>query len=124
MLDIVNRHRRETTYNWIWTALFSAIFAGSATDIFYNRSEIELRFRGEDLNLVTSDWVVILSIVWSEFAFCLIAIFLNEWFQYTTKCPCVRRRESGNYRFVLGWRQIEGFVILLSAAGKFYGTLV
>ena len=46
--------RRETTYNWIWIGIFSAIFAGAATDMYRNRDDIELRFQGEVLILQVS----------------------------------------------------------------------
>jgi hypothetical protein len=41
-------HTTARLHNWLWTALFSSVFAGSATDIFYNRDDIELRW--ENLN--------------------------------------------------------------------------
>jgi hypothetical protein len=112
---IMNSHNRDTTYNWLWTALFSSIFAGSATDIFYNRRDIELRFGGEILTLDSRDWYFILTAVWAEVGICLMAVFFNEWSSQSPQCPCAKR-----FRCVLGWRQIEGLVIFIWATGKFY----
>lgn len=123
LAELVNRHHRETTYNWMWTALFSLIFAGSATDIYYNRAELELRFNGETLNLDSGDWILILTLVWAEVGLCVAAVFFNEFFRQKRECPCVRKGENGNYRFVFGWRQIEGLLILISAGAKFFVIL-
>jgi hypothetical protein len=120
---IMNSHNRETTYNWLWTALFSSVFAGSATDIFYNRDDIELRFGGKILTLSDRDWYFILSAVWAEVILCILAVFLNEWFPESPQCPCGRQRQGGIFRCIFGWRQIEGLVILIWAAGKFYVIL-
>jgi hypothetical protein len=120
---IMNSHNRETTYNWLWTALFSSVFAGSATDIFYNRNDIELRFGGKILTLSDRDWYFILSAVWAEVILCILAVFLNEWFPESPQCPCGRQRQGGIFRCIFGWRQIEGLVILIWAAGKFYVIL-
>lgn len=115
---------RETTYNWVWTCFFSYIFAGSATDMYYNRDEIVLRYNGDALDLVTKDWIIILSVVWSEVAVCLTAIMLNESsFQTSWQLPCVVTRSTGNYRCVLGWRQLEGVVIGLATGCKFWVIL-
>lgn len=118
-----NYHCRETTYNWLCTAVFSAIFAASSTDMYYNRSEINIRLRGEALNLTANDWTIILGVVWGEFVVCLLAIALNEWLIVSYRLPCRCHRPSGDYRCVLGWRQIEGLVILIAMGGKFYVIL-
>ena len=76
-------HHRETTYNWLWVGFFSCIFAGAATDIYWNRHNIILRFRGDALTLVQSDWIVILSVVWSEVALCGLAIVMNHCTTYS-----------------------------------------
>lgn len=54
MEDMVSQWRRETTYNWIWIGIFSAVFAGAATDMYRNREDIELRLQGETLELEVS----------------------------------------------------------------------
>jgi hypothetical protein len=114
---------RETTYNWMWIWVFSALFAGSATDMYYNRENIVLRYRGQPLDLVHKDWIIILSVVWSETALCLIAIYLNERMETSCRLPCYVRRSTGTYRCVLGWRQWEGFVLLVATACKFWVIL-
>lgn len=123
---------RETTYNWLWIGFFSCIFAGAATDIFYNRSEIVLQFRGETLRLQGHEWVTILIVVWAEVVLCFLAVALNE----TQSCvfspgsgrsvwqlPCVVRRPTGSYRCVLGWRQWEGVALILATGLKFWVIL-
>jgi hypothetical protein len=116
---ISNSHARETTYNWLWTTLFAIIFAESATDIYYNRREIELRFGGEILNLDDRDWYFILTAVWLEVVVCVMAIFLNEWLPQWAQCSCGRQQPGGIFRCVFGWRQIEGLVVLIWAAANF-----
>jgi hypothetical protein len=114
---------RETTYNWIWISFFSFIFAGAATDMYYNRDQIVLRFRGQPLDLATKDWTIILSVVWSEVTLCLTAIVLNESFQTSWRLPCVVSRRDHKYRCVFGWRQLEGPVLLISTGCKFWVIL-
>lgn len=118
---------RETTYNWLWTAVFSAILAGATTDIYYNRDQIPLRLRGQELNLDQNDWIVVLSVIWAEFTVCLLAIVFNEkfrLFQDSWAFPCRCRRRSGTYQCVFGWRQLEGWIILLNIGGKLWIILV
>jgi hypothetical protein len=144
---------RETTYNWLWVGFFSCIFAGASTDIYWNRHNIILRFRGDALTLVQSDWVVILSVVWSEVALCGFAIAMN----YCTSCSntkiiqqplsyrlpsfLITRNDDNRtdntatattnsnqynherYICVFGWRQMEGLLILMSTGLKFWVIL-
>ena len=44
------------TYNWMWSFFFVVAFAGAATDIFYNRSELTIRHKGEVIDLTNQDW--------------------------------------------------------------------
>jgi len=126
---VINHQRRETTYNWIWTAFFSIIFSGAVTDIYYNRNEIEVASTGQalgqvdELNLSADGWVTVLIVVWTEVAVCLLAIALNVYCYKLTPLPCRCRRKSEYYRCVVGWRQLEGLVILLALGGKFYVIL-
>lgn len=124
------KQERETTYNWVWTAIFSCIMAGAATDIYLNRYDIELKYQDEPVQLVDKDWNVILSVVWTEVGMCVLAIYLNEYCSNAWKLPCrIRHRsnnnndDAGTYRCVCGWRQIEGFVILVASGCKFYVIL-
>lgn len=120
---------RETTHNWMWICMFSIIFAGSATDIYINRSDIVLRYRGQPLALVNQDWIIILSVVWSEVALCLMAIVFNEYFHTLSssscRLPCVVSRPAGKgrYRCVFGWRQFEGFILVVATGCKFWVIL-
>jgi hypothetical protein len=127
------QQERETTYNWIWTAIFSCIMAGAATDIYINRYNIELKYQDQTVQLVDKDWNIILSVVWSEVGMCILAIYLNEHCSNAWKLPCRIRPRSNNhdnnnndrdtYRCVCGWRQIEGLVILVASGCKFYVIL-
>jgi len=124
--DVIHRLKRETTYNWIWTAFFSLIFAGAVTDIWYNRAEVEQANavdQAQTFDFTASDGKIILSIVWTEFSICLLAIALNEFFSGTYTFPCRCRRKSTFYRCIIGWRQVEGFVIFVTTVGKFYVIL-
>jgi hypothetical protein len=122
---------RETTYNWLWIGFFSCIFAGAATDIYFNRDNIVLRFRGVPLDLLPHDWIIILTVVWSEVALCCLAVLLNTTWSAAASTPscrlphCTIPREDRpeRYRCVFGWRQMEGLVILLTTGLKFWVIL-
>jgi hypothetical protein len=115
LAEKINLHHRETTYNWIWTLCFLIIFAGAGTDIYFNRDDITLRLKGEVLELSQREWVIILAIVWSFVGICLLALLFNH---YLTKQVEVKFC-GGKSRFVLGWRQFEGIVIL-AMVGVFF----
>jgi len=120
LMDRMNQHHRETTYNWIWIMIFSAVFAGSATDIYYNRDELELRFQGEALALRKENWITVLTVLWADVLVSFLAIVFNECFFESRPLPCKCRRQSGVYRCVLGWRQFEGIVMALGLGAKFW----
>ena len=122
-MTMLKEGRRETTYHWMWTGIYSCIFAGAATDMFYNRAEIDIRFRGDPISLHDKDWIIILAIVWAEAALCASAIVFNEVFQNSWRLPCTIGRAKMRYRCVLGWRQLEGPVIILDTAVKFWVIL-
>lgn len=123
LADKVNFHQRETTYNWIWTGIFSAVFAGSATDIFINREEITLRLRDEILVLENKEWVIVLAVVWTEVAVCIMAVLFNEWFPQPVTLPGRIQCRGASYRCVLGWRQLEGPIVLAALGTKFWVIL-
>jgi hypothetical protein len=122
---------RETTYNWLWVGFFSCIFAGAATDIYFNRDNIVLRLRGEPLNLHSHDWIIILTVVWSEVALCGLAVLLNTTWSAAAstpscrlpRCTIPREERPEHYRCVFGWRQVEGLVILFTTGLKFWVIL-
>lgn len=115
LAEKINLHHRETTYNWIWILCFVFIFAVSGTDLYFNRDDITFRLKGEDLKLSPREWLIVLSIVWAFVGMCLLALLFNHYLtkQVTVKC-C-----GGRSRFVLGWRQFEGIVIL-AMVGVFF----
>ena len=119
LIDLMNQHKRETTYNWFWIMIFAIVFAGAGTDLFYNRTEIELRYAGEVSDLQTDRWLWVLSVFWFEVFVCMAAIVLNEVCTEPKKLPCTCTRSSEKYRCVLGWRQIEGLVMILWIGCKF-----
>jgi hypothetical protein len=111
--------RRETSRNWFWVSMFSFIFAVSATDMFFNRNEVLLQYRGQTLSLVDNDWLIILVTVWTEVWVCLIAIAMNEIIAasptyHLAFCKVI---------LVIGWRQLEVLVILLATGTKFWVIL-
>lgn len=111
--------RRETSANWFWVSIFSFVFAVAATDMYFNRKEVVLQYRGQTLDLVDNDWVIILTAVWAEVLVCLIAIAMNEIIAAATTyqvpfCKVI---------FVIGWRQLEVLVILLATGTKFWVIL-
>jgi hypothetical protein len=111
-----SHHHRETTYNWLWTLLFVFTFAAAATDIYFNRDEIApLKLKGKELDLSLRDWIMVLSIIWSFVFVCVAALLLNH---YMTKSLEIRLY-GGKSRFVLGWRQLEG-VVILGMVGTFF----
>lgn len=116
--------RRETTYNWMWTGFFSSIFAGAATDMYYNRDEIDIRYQGEPVTLKDKDWRIVLIVVWAEVVLCATAILFNEASLGSCRLPsCAVQRPSGLYRCVFGWRHLEGFILLVDIGVKFYVIL-
>lgn len=119
----INDAKRETTYNWIMTGCFSCLFAGAATDMYYNRDYIDIRYLGEPINLEKKDWIVILIVVWTEVALCAAAIAFNEVLKIECRLPCTVKRSTGSYHFVVAWRQVEFFVILLDTGVKFWVIL-
>jgi hypothetical protein len=115
LAEKINLHHRETTYNWIWMLCFLLIFAGSSTDIYFNRDDVTFRLKGEVLELSPKVWLTILSIVWALVGICLLALLFNH---YLTKEVEVKFC-GGRSHFVLGWRQFEGIVIL-AMVGVFF----
>jgi hypothetical protein len=115
LAEKINLHHRETTYNWIWTLCFLFIFAGSATDIYFHREDITIRLKGEVYELSQREWHMILAVVWAFVGICLLALLFNH---YLTKEVEVKFC-GGRSRFVLGWRQVEGIVIL-AMVGVFF----
>lgn len=113
---------RATSYNWLGTAFFSCMFAGAATNMFLNRDNIEIQYRGQTLDLVEEDWQIILCVVWSEVAMCCAAISLNE-IPHTNCCRQQRSLVCFRYRFYVGWRHVEGLLILISTGAKFWVIL-
>jgi hypothetical protein len=117
------KHKRETTDNWFWTAFFSTILAGSATDIYIYRNQLTITLNGQNVQVTQTDWYIVLSIVWSEVILCSLALLLNEFQVEPYKLPCLCHRKGSTYRCVFGWRQIEGFIILIAMGGKYYVVL-
>lgn len=99
-------HERETTYNWAWTLLFVTIAAGAATDLYYNRDYLVFRQNGMIVQVSRVDWTRALAIPWALVGVSAMALVLNHYLPESAYIPC------GSYRLVIGWRQIEGFVIL------------
>lgn len=120
----ISRHNCETSYNWLWTGVFAAIFAGSATDLYLNRDVVELRFRGEELVLKEDDWTIVLAVTWAEVALCALVVAFNE-VLFVSSWQFPFRIWGGEvvYRVVFGWRQFEGMLILVSMGAKFYAIL-
>lgn len=133
--DSSSSFRCETTHNWIWTAFFSFLFACSVADVYHNRDFLEIEIVGfGPMRANPKDWFIVLSVVWTEALVCVLAIILNESLptnNATGLLPCrfrsCRRTSANNdvddqiiYRCVFGWRQIEGLVIFISAALKFW----
>jgi hypothetical protein len=117
-------HARESTYNWLWTAFFSLVLAGSVSDVYYYRDEITLQSNGQKLNISQTTWIIILSLAWAFFGICCVAILLNcvQVEPYTLPCHC--RRHEQPVRCVLGWRHLEGLVLILAVGVTFYVVLV
>jgi hypothetical protein len=109
LAEQVSNHHRETTYNWLWTLLFASTFAGAVSDIYFCRKDVTLRFRGKDLDLSERAWIIILSIVWGCVGICITAVLLNHYLHQEISFKIC----GGKIRFLLGWRQLEGIVILV-----------
>ena len=99
--------------------IFSTIFAGAATDLYYNRDEITLRFQNKPFILEANDWRIVLAVVWTEVAVCMIAIVVNEGFS----SPFSFQRVFGTYRCSFGWRQLEGLIFVTAIGAKFWVIL-
>ena len=107
-------HHRETTYNWCWTFAFVLVTAGAATDMFFNRTEITLRLKGEILVLNLKNWMRVLALVWSEVLICIVALLLNHFWTRACKFKCF------GCRLVFNWRFLEGLVIIFQVGLKFW----
>ena len=118
LAERVNLHDRETTYNWLWTWLCICVFAAATTDMYINRDEITFRQKGEVLTVSQRDWKLILAIVWGFATLSMVALLLNH---YSTKSLEVNIC-GGRSRFVCGWRQSEGFLIL-AMVGVFFWVI-
>ena len=113
LTEQVSFHHRETTYNWLWTFLFVSIVAGSVSDIYVNREDMTLRLKGKVLDLSQRDWILILSLMWGFAGVCILAILLNHCCHHELSIKLWRRLGgSSGQSVILGWRQIEGLVIL------------
>jgi hypothetical protein len=115
LAEKVNLHHRETTYNWLWTLSCLFIFAGAATDNYFNREEVTVRQKGQDVDLSDREWRIILAICWSFVAVSLLALFMNH---VSTKS--LDFMLCGKFRVMVGWRHIEGLVILLMVGVFFW----
>lgn len=115
LAERISTHHRETTYNWLWLLLCTCIFAGSATDIYFNRDELDLRFGTDGTDLSDQDWRIVLAIIWSFLGLGLISVLLNH---YATQSIDIRF--GANSRIVLGWRHCEGAIILVMVGGFFF----
>lgn len=115
LAEKVSAHHRETTYNWLWLLLCIAIFAGASTDIYFNRSELDLRFGPDGTDLTEQDWKVVLALIWSFLGLGIACVLLNH---YSTRS--IQVRLGTNARIILGWRHIEGVVILFMVGVFFY----
>ncbi|KAL7568208.1 hypothetical protein ACA910_004209 [Epithemia clementina (nom. ined.)] len=120
LVDLMNQHKRETTYNWFWIMIFSIVFAGAATDLYYNRNEVEERYEGEVGNLQNNQWLWVMSVFWFEVFNCIIAIIINDLSTEHRKLPCTCTRSSERYRCVFGWRQMEGIIMIAWIGVKFW----
>jgi hypothetical protein len=107
----VSTHHRETTYNWLWLLLCICIFAGAATDIYFNRDELDLRFDGSDLS--DRDWRMVLAMVWSFLGLGIISVALNHYWTQSLDIRC-----GGSCH--LGWRHFEGIIIMFMVLVFFY----
>jgi hypothetical protein len=108
-------HRRETTYNWMWTLFSSAVFAASVTDVYFNRDEVTIRIRGGGVSDIERlAWIQVMVVNWGLVCVCIGALLLNH---YLTRS--LELKLWGENRFILGWRQIEG-IVLLGMVGAFF----
>jgi hypothetical protein len=119
---------RETTINWIWTLAFSLLFALSIVDVYYNRDHLVISF--DAIQLDHKRWVQVLSTVWADVVVCILAIIINEHTGATTQGsravaqPTFSRTRSSSadvkYKYIFGWRQLEGIVLCCASGFKFY----
>jgi len=107
--------QHETTPNWIWTAVFSGIFCGAVTDLFFNKDELVFRLQGERLQLSNSDWTIILAVIWAEFALCVLVSIINETLDRSCALPLLCGPRD---RVYVGWRHLEGLIALGTLGGK------
>lgn len=111
---------RETSYNWTWITFFSIVYAGSATDIYIHRHDSALSRREASFSLNSSDWIIVIAVVWSEVGVCVLAIMFNELFSGRWE---LFRCGTATSTFVFGWPQIEGLLILLAIGAKLWVIL-
>lgn len=118
LAEKISAHHRETTYNWLWLLLCIVIFAGASTDIYFNRSELDLRFGPDGTDLTDQDWKVVLALIWSFVGLAMTCVILNH---YSTRS--IQVRLGTHARIILGWRHFEGIVILFMV-GVFFFLLI
>jgi len=107
LAEKVSTHHRETTYNWLWLLLCICIFAGAATDIYFNREELDIRFGEDGSDLSEPGWFIVLAVVWSFLGLGIISVALNHFSTQSLDIRCGDR-----CRLVIGWRHAEGLIIL------------
>jgi hypothetical protein len=105
--EYINHHHRETTYNWLWTLFFSTITATSICISYANREYIQFYFRGENISVPQSSWIVAMSTLWGLVIVCLVAVILNHFLKKSCEV-----RVCGDSIVLIGWRQLEGLITL------------
>jgi len=121
IFERLGQFNRETTYNWLWTLLFSLIFSGAMTDLYFNRDVVKLQYEGIPIQITSVQWSIVLSIVWAEVGVCFLALILNYYLSESLEIPCICCVKS--HRCLFGWPQFEGPIILVALAGKLYVIL-
>ncbi|CAJ1899723.1 unnamed protein product [Cylindrotheca closterium] len=111
----ISVHERATTFNWVWSFFFVLTFAASATDIFFNRSEVTISHKGVVLSLSDKEWYNVLGFCWFFVFVCIVALLFNQFLH--TSCEL---RVFGGSRVILGWRQSEGIIIFFMVGVFFW----
>mmetsp|Transcript_20298 Transcript_20298/g.57647 ORF Transcript_20298/g.57647 Transcript_20298/m.57647 type:complete len:589 (-) Transcript_20298:456-2222(-) len=108
--EFVIFHHRETTYNWVWLLMFSFAFALASSDIYFNREELEIQYRGrQEVDLTRREWFYVLCAFWSFPVICIMALFFNHYIKTTSIIACCN----------FGWRHIEG-LLLFGMMGAYF----
>jgi len=115
LAEKISTHHRETTYNWLWLLLCISIFAGAGTDMFFNKDELNFQFGKNRTPFTEQAWKIALAMVWGFLGLGIVSVALNHYLTQSLDLRC-----GDHCRIVVGWRHIEGLIIICMVVVFFF----